>query len=89
MPAQPGSQAAGARKAYFYGLLGKARGAGFDGECGFSGVAGVREGSAVVGATCVAVTAGDWVWTAFAAAPSHVFTPRWLLHASERSLTDE
>jgi len=42
---------------------------------GFSGVAGVLEGSPVVGAAPVAVTAGDCVCTAAAAGPNQTFTP--------------
>lgn len=68
----------------YFATPGNVRGAGEILPRGFSGLAGVRDGSAVVGATSVAVTAGDWVWTAAAAGPSHVFTPRCALQASVR-----
>jgi hypothetical protein len=57
-----------------------AEGAGFT---GFSGVPGVLDGSPVMGAAPVAVTAGDWVCTAAPDAPYHVLTPRCPAHASD------
>jgi len=51
-----------------------------------AGCAGVRDGSPVVGATPVALTAGDWFWTAAAAAPIHRLIPRCPTQALARVL---
>lgn len=63
---------------------GSARGAVVGAVTGFSGVAGVRDGTPVVGAICVALTAGDWVWTASPATPNQTFTPLCAVQAAVR-----
>lgn len=69
---------------YLGAEAGSERGAGAGAVTGFSGVPGVRDGRPVVGAACVALTAGDWVCTASPAAPSQVLIPLCAVHADER-----